>query len=153
MTISESFLAMTIFRNEFDAKFAFIFAGLILCKGFHWVLKDRVDYMEQAIRLPDKYHVRTLTALYILGVTDFAGAALAVADVVGRGPSMSILVANECCLMLVGVVSVFARYLLNLNDIRQGSTWEGRSACLFYMDFCFGTRGCTGAPPLTLPGV
>lgn len=49
MAISESFLAMTIFRNEFDAKFAFIFAGLIICKAFHWVTRDRVDYVQHNI--------------------------------------------------------------------------------------------------------
>lgn len=45
MTVSESLLTMTIFRNEFDAKFAFVFAGLILCKGLHWIARDRVDYV------------------------------------------------------------------------------------------------------------
>jgi E3 ubiquitin-protein ligase synoviolin len=45
MTISESLLAMTIFRSEFDARFAIVFAGLILVKGFHWIIRDRVDYV------------------------------------------------------------------------------------------------------------
>lgn len=110
MTISESFLAMTIFRNEFDAKFAFIFASLIICKGFHWVARDRVDYMEQAMRLPDGFHVRAMTTVYILVVADFVGAALAISDVVLRGPSMSILAANEVNTHYVGEVYVLYFY-------------------------------------------
>lgn len=51
--------------------------------------------MEQAIRLPDGFHVKVMTTVYILAVADFVGAALAISDVVLRGPSMSILAANE----------------------------------------------------------
>lgn len=138
MTVSESFLAMTIFRNEFDSKFALVFAGLILCKGFHWILRDRVEYMEQAIRLPEQFHVKILAALYMLAVTDFTAVILSVAEVAESGPSMFILVANEFALMLVTLSSVATRYTLNLNDIRRGSPWENRSSLLFYLDFAFG---------------
>lgn len=94
--------------------------------------------MEQAIRLPDGFHVRMATAIYVLAVTDFVGAALAILDVARHGPSMSILVANECCLMMVSSVAVLARYLLNLYDIRLGAPWDKRSSTLFYLDFAFG---------------
>lgn len=45
LTVSESFLAMTIFRDEFDAKFVLIFSTVLFTKGFHWIARDRVDYV------------------------------------------------------------------------------------------------------------
>ena len=45
LTVSESFLAMTIFRDEFDAKFVLIFSTVLFIKGFHWIARDRVDYV------------------------------------------------------------------------------------------------------------
>jgi hypothetical protein len=51
--------------------------------------------MEQAIRLPDKFHVRMMTAVYILAGTDIVGAYLAIHSVIKRGPSLCILLANE----------------------------------------------------------
>lgn len=44
-SVSEIFLAMTIFRDEFDARFAFFFAILLAAKIFHWLLKDRLDFV------------------------------------------------------------------------------------------------------------
>lgn len=46
MALSESFLAMTIFRSDFDSSIAFIFTGLLVCKAFHWIARDRVDYVK-----------------------------------------------------------------------------------------------------------
>lgn len=45
MHLSELLLAMTIFRNDIDSTVAFIFAGLMISKAFHWVLRDRIDYV------------------------------------------------------------------------------------------------------------
>lgn len=90
------------------------------------------------MRLPDQFHVRMATSLYLLAATDFIGALLFIGDVGQRGPSMSIMLANEFCLMLVSVASTVTRYLLNMNDLRRGEPWEGRSAALFYLDFVFG---------------
>lgn len=36
---------MTMFRDEFDARFLFYFMNLFLVHGFHWLLHDRVDYV------------------------------------------------------------------------------------------------------------
>lgn len=47
LTVSESFLAMTIFRDEFDAKFVLIFSTVLFIKGFHWIARDRVDYVRR----------------------------------------------------------------------------------------------------------
>lgn len=92
------------------------------------------------MRLPEQYHVKIATSLYLLAATDLMGAVFFISDVSSRGPSMSIMLANEFCLMMVSVAATATRYFLNLNDIRRGEPWENRSVALFYMDFIFGTR-------------
>lgn len=43
--LSETFLAMTIFKNDIDSVFVFSFATLMTLKVFHWILRDRIDYV------------------------------------------------------------------------------------------------------------
>ena len=45
--LSETFLAMTIFKNEIDSIFVFAFANLITIKIFHWILRDRIEYVRK----------------------------------------------------------------------------------------------------------
>ncbi len=45
--VTETFLAMTVFRDQFDARFVLLLLLLLLLKSFHWLLRDRIDYMEQ----------------------------------------------------------------------------------------------------------
>jgi hypothetical protein len=47
--ITETCLAMTIFRDEFDTRFITLFVLLLFCKIFHWVSQDRIDFMDQGI--------------------------------------------------------------------------------------------------------
>ncbi|KAJ3194172.1 E3 ubiquitin-protein ligase hrd1 [Irineochytrium annulatum] len=42
--VTETCLAMTIFRDEFDIRFIIFFAILLLIKIFHWISQDRVDF-------------------------------------------------------------------------------------------------------------
>jgi hypothetical protein len=39
------FLAVTIFRDDFDSWVTFYFVILFTLKSFHWLLKDRLDYV------------------------------------------------------------------------------------------------------------
>jgi len=43
--VTETALAMTIFRDEFDIRFVALFLGLLGVKIFHWIVADRVDYV------------------------------------------------------------------------------------------------------------
>jgi len=36
---------MTIFRDELDARFVIMFSMLLVLKAFHWLGRDRVDYV------------------------------------------------------------------------------------------------------------
>lgn len=42
---TDTCLAMTIFRDEFDLKFVLLFASLLYLKIFHWIASDRIDFV------------------------------------------------------------------------------------------------------------
>ena len=43
--VMETCLAMTIFREEFNASFVALFSLLLFTKTFHWLSQDRVEYL------------------------------------------------------------------------------------------------------------
>ena len=43
MFVTESLLAFTIFRDEFDVPFLLMFGFLLFVKCFHWLMADRVE--------------------------------------------------------------------------------------------------------------
>ncbi|RUP06387.1 hypothetical protein BC936DRAFT_140315 [Jimgerdemannia flammicorona] len=43
--VTETCLAMTIFRDEFDTRFVVTFTTLLFLKIFHWLAQDRVDFV------------------------------------------------------------------------------------------------------------
>lgn len=43
--VTETCLAMTIFREEFDLQFIVVFTTLLFLKIFHWLSQDRVEYV------------------------------------------------------------------------------------------------------------
>jgi hypothetical protein len=45
--VTETFLAMTVFRDEFNTRFVVMFVSLLFVKCFHWICQDRIDYVCQ----------------------------------------------------------------------------------------------------------
>ena len=43
--VTETCLAMTIFRDEFDTKFVVTFTTLLFLKIFHWLCQDRIEFV------------------------------------------------------------------------------------------------------------
>ena len=41
--MTESLLAFTIFRDDFDIPFVIMFGFLLFIKCFHWLMADRVE--------------------------------------------------------------------------------------------------------------
>ena len=49
-TVTESLLALTIFRDEFDTSFVLLFVSLLFVKVFHWLAADRVESVSLDLR-------------------------------------------------------------------------------------------------------
>lgn len=43
--VTETCLAFTVFRDDFNPKFVALFTVLLFLKSFHWLAEDRVDYV------------------------------------------------------------------------------------------------------------
>lgn len=47
--VTETLLALTIFKDEFDTSFVMLFVSLLFLKVFHWLAADRVEMVSLAV--------------------------------------------------------------------------------------------------------
>lgn len=47
--ITETCLAMTMFRDEFDLRFVMLFTVLLAIKLMHWLFQDRIDFVRRPV--------------------------------------------------------------------------------------------------------
>ncbi|KAJ3023014.1 E3 ubiquitin-protein ligase hrd1 [Thoreauomyces humboldtii] len=132
--VTETCLAMTIFRDQFDARFIALFALLLLVKIFHWIIQDRVDFMEQSANPSVGWHVRMQSVMGIMCVVDLAMVLYSVQYTTTRGASMMIIFGFEYTILLSLVLSTFVKYLLHSYDLRRDRPWEEKSMYIFYVD-------------------
>lgn len=66
--VMETCLAMTIFRDEFNVEFVAMFVTLTFIKVFHWLVQDRVDYIETTPTVSRLHHSRIISFIFLLGV-------------------------------------------------------------------------------------
>lgn len=45
--LTETCLAFTVFRDDFNPKFVALFTVLLFLKSFHWLAEERVDYVSK----------------------------------------------------------------------------------------------------------
>ncbi|ORY80882.1 hypothetical protein BCR37DRAFT_332012, partial [Protomyces lactucae-debilis] len=133
--VTESCLAMTIFREEFDSRFLLYFTTLIFVKIFHWLAHDRVDFMEQTTEgVSKKFHVRMCTIIGSLLAVDFFMAKSALDDIFRYGPNAMILFAFEFTILGSIILSVAGKYILNLIESRMHEQWDNKQTYVFYLD-------------------
>lgn len=95
LSATECFLAMTIFRDELNSKFMLCFMAVMSVKGFHWIAKDRVEYMEQTNALKKSFYIRITAAVALMAVVDTVVLYRMICFTIENGPSMVLLFANE----------------------------------------------------------
>ena len=132
--ITETCLAMTIFREEFNVRFVGLFTGLLFSKIFHWLVQDRIAFMEQTPAVSLRTHARMLTLMLGLFVLDACALHGAVSHTLTRGPSVMLLFGFEYLILTSSVSSTFGKYALHMNDVRLGGRWADKSVYLFYLE-------------------
>jgi E3 ubiquitin-protein ligase synoviolin len=108
-TVTETLLALTIFKDEFDTAFVALFVSLLFVKVFHWLAADRVEYMEQTPQVSRWFHLRMVCVLSGLWLTDMLLIGFALESILIEGPSVMIMFASE-----VGPHLFLARAVLNI---------------------------------------
>ncbi|KAG8933209.1 E3 ubiquitin-protein ligase hrd1 [Tulasnella sp. 418] len=143
--ITESLLAFTIFRDQFNAVFGIMFVGLLFLKCFHWVAADRIETMDQ-VPYPGPgllFHIRTVALLITLWLADTLVLLFCI-EHVASAPELDwvILFVCEYCILLACQANAFLKYCINLYDLRRAHAlggenaplWEDKSMCMFYVE-------------------
>ncbi|KAF9006773.1 hypothetical protein BDZ89DRAFT_1079646, partial [Hymenopellis radicata] len=142
--VTESLLAFTIFRDEFDAPFAIMFGSLLFIKSFHWLAADRIEWMDQRPYPGPSllFHIRMSTLFLILWTADMLMLLFAVENTLTYGVGGMVLFACEYGILLATAANTIAKYLLSVYDFRRASTrggenappWEQKSIWTFYFE-------------------
>ncbi|KAF7722395.1 E3 ubiquitin-protein ligase hrd1 [Apophysomyces ossiformis] len=132
--VTETCLAMTIFRDEFDLHFVIVFTTLLFLKIFHWLCQDRVDFMEQTPANRITFHARMVNLMLLLLIIDCLLAHHAIDVSMKKGANMMIMFGFEYTILICTMLSVVGRYILNVIDMRSEEPWENKSMYVFYLD-------------------
>ncbi|CAF0920090.1 unnamed protein product, partial [Rotaria sordida] len=94
-SITETCLAFTVFRDDFSPRFVALFGILLFLKCFHWLIEDRVDYMEQSPILGPTFHARVVGLLSVLCLFDYLFISSAYMHTIAKGASVQIVFGFE----------------------------------------------------------
>lgn len=114
--VTETCLAMTIFRDEFDVRFIVMFGVLLFIKCFCWIGGSRVEFMETSPPdNPTLFHIRLASSLILLLSACSAMLWHSVSSVLERGrPNMMVMFAFEFAILLITSLGITGRYVLSL---------------------------------------
>ncbi|KIL68928.1 hypothetical protein M378DRAFT_184790 [Amanita muscaria Koide BX008] len=142
--ITESLLAFTIFRDEFDIPFALMFGFLLFVKSFHWLASDRIEWMDQVPYPgpPLLFHIRMSTLFAIMWLTDCIMFLIAVESTLAHGVGGMVLFASEYGILVASVMNTVSKYVLSVYDLRRAGRlggenappWENKSMWVFYIE-------------------
>jgi len=130
--VIESCLAMTVFREEFNSKFIGLFAVLLFLKIFHWLSRDRVEYMEEQPNAPLLAHARLISLMAVLFALDIRLVVSCATYTMQYGPSFLVLFAFEFAVLSISLISTITRYGLNSADSYLEGRWDAKGMISFY---------------------
>ncbi|CAO1627564.1 unnamed protein product [Sympodiomycopsis kandeliae] len=140
--VTETLLAMTIFRDEFDSSFVVLFGTLLFLKVFHWLCSDRVELMEQSQSVSRLFHARMVSVLWTLLCLDLFLVAFTIEVLTLDKQRMGIMImfASEFMVLTATLGSIIAKYTINCIDMRSEEPWQGKSMYIsavdLVTDFC-----------------
>ncbi|CAL5228388.1 g11511 [Coccomyxa viridis] len=132
--IIETCLAMTIFRDEFNVKFVALFTILSFIKVFHWLVQDRVDYIETTPHVSRLHHLRIVTFMGILLAIDSAFLKYLVGKTLEKSASVHLLFSFEYVILASAIISTFLKYTLSMVDAWLEGRWEHKGVYVFYLE-------------------
>ncbi|KAJ2953318.1 hypothetical protein O0L34_g905 [Tuta absoluta] len=132
--ITETCLAFTVFRDDFNPKFIALFTLLLFLKAFHWLAEDRVDYMERSPVIGWLFHIRILSLLMLLAQADMYFIHHAYQFTASKGPSVQLVFGFEYSILIIMIVNILIKYMLHAIDSRWEAPWESKAAVLLYTE-------------------
>ena len=116
--ITETCLAMTIFREEVGGWFVVMFVSLLIGKIWGWIGEGRVEILEQQPPAnPRLFHARLSTSLVLSICFEMYMLNYSVQTVRQQArPNMMVIFAFEFAVLTVTSMSTFARYTISLYE-------------------------------------
>lgn len=117
--ITETCLAMTIFREEVGGWFLVMFVGLLVGKVWGWIGEGRVEVVEQQPPAnPRLFHARLSFSLLLSLAFDLALLRYAIMTVLRMArPTMMVMFAFEFAVLTISSSSTAARYTISLFEL------------------------------------
>ena len=116
--ITETCLAMTIFREEVGAYFLIMFVSLLIGKVWGWIGEGRVEILDQQPPAnPGLFHLRLSLSLVISALFDMYMLVYSVQTVLQQArPNMMVVFAFEFAVLQVLSLSTASRYGISLYE-------------------------------------
>ncbi|KAH0551713.1 hypothetical protein GP486_007070 [Trichoglossum hirsutum] len=116
--ITETCLAMTIFREEVGGWFLVMFVALLVGKVWGWIGEGRVEVLEQQPPAnPRLFHARLSFSLFLSLAFDISILNYAIKTVLQMArPNMMVMFAFEFAVLTVSSTSTAARYAISLTE-------------------------------------
>ncbi|KAI8898578.1 hypothetical protein BC833DRAFT_589399 [Globomyces pollinis-pini] len=133
-SIMDTCLALTIFRDGFDLLFVIRFGTLLFSKTFHWIIGDRIDFMEQTPNLTYGFHLRMTSIMALFFMVDIGMLVSAYNNTIETGPTMLIVFGFEYAILASVMIASFAKYVMNTIEINRETPWEERTLYFLYVD-------------------
>lgn len=116
--VTETCLAMTIFRDEVGGWFLVMFVSLLIGKVWGWIGEGRVEILEQQPPVnPRLFHARLSISLILSSLFEMLMLRYSVHTVLLQArPNMMVMFAFEFAVLTVTSLSTAARYLISLHE-------------------------------------
>ncbi|XP_043651803.1 E3 ubiquitin-protein ligase HRD1 [Drosophila teissieri] len=136
--LTETCLAFTVFRDDFNPRFVALFTVLLFLKSFHWLAEERVDFMERSPVLGWLFHIRVGSLLTVLGILDYVLLIHAYNSTLVRGPTVQMVFGFEYAILLTVIASTAIKYVLHAAEMRTDTPWENKAVFLLYTELVIG---------------
>ncbi|CAK8690031.1 unnamed protein product [Clavelina lepadiformis] len=136
--VTDTCLALTMFRNEFSPLFVSAFTLLLFLKCFHWLLEDRVDYMERSPVITFIFKLRILSLLSILLASDIFFVTVSYNSITTKGATVQLVFGFEYAILATIVLTVFLKYVLHAIDLQSENPWENKAVYMLYVELITG---------------
>lgn len=129
--VSETLLAMTIFRDDIGIWFFTMFLCLLAGKVWQWIGEGRVEFLEQQPPAnPNIFHIRLMSSLLLSVSFDIFMMQYCIGAILSETrPGVMVMFGFEYVLLAIASISTLMRYALSLIEIyitnRQETAREG----------------------------
>ncbi|KAJ9508897.1 hypothetical protein QJQ45_028224 [Haematococcus lacustris] len=119
--VMESLLALTVFREEFGAFFVAMFSSLVFVKVLHWLVQNRVDYIEVTPTVSRLQHIRIISFMSVLLVGVVKGQTLPIRTLTAFYMLwVPLKKSKACCVPLQMIDAMFLSYTVQATIAKGG---------------------------------